>query len=428
MFPQHPELRAAGYDYHGLTTEVLQQAKVEDGLIVLPSGMRYHLLATYSREMRPETIRKLRELAQAGATIVGVKPEDAPGLAGYPASRDEVLKIAGQLWGSDAVTNNQGRVCGRGKVFWGLPEKPFKGGCGIAAYMGCTREIEVLREMGVAPDFEYGMSGKENSDNMLIYAHRRTGKTELYFVSNQAGRSRREDCTFRMTGRQPELWDPVTGEVRDLPVWREQNGRTTVPLDFASGQSFFVVFRKAAQRGPKPETCSNFEELKPIAELNGPWQVSFDSHWGGPEKPVEFAKLEDWTKRPEDGIKHYSGKAAYRKTFDLPTVEKNRRIYLDLGRVKDLAQVRVNGKEVGVVWCAPWRIEVTGAVRPGANELELVVVNQWINRLIGDAGLPKEKQYTWTTHNPYKPESPLLESGLIGPVKLQLIQEVKIKP
>ena len=420
-FPRHPELRAAGYDYHGLTTEVLRDAKVANGWIILPSGMRYRLLVTYHREMRPETIRKLRELVQAGATVMGLKPEDAPGLVGYPASRGEVREIAEELWGPDTAASRKGRVCGLGRVFWGGPERPASStaGCGVAAYLSCAREIEVLREMGTPPDFEYGMSGKENSDNMLAYTHRRVGEADLYFVSNQAGRARQQDCTFRVTGRQPELWDAVTGEIRDLPIYEQRNGRITVPLEFAPGQSFFVVFRHAAHQGSRTGTGRNFEELKSIADLTSHWQVSFDPHWGGPDKPLMFDNLDDWAQRPEEGIKHYSGKAAYLKTFNLPADIKDRRIYLDLGRVKELAEVRLNGKRLGIVWCAPWRIELTGVVRPGLNDLQLVVANQWVNRLIGDAGLLQEKRFTWTTWNPYHPDSPLLRSGLLGPVTLQ---------
>lgn len=222
-----------------------------------------------------------------------------------------------------------------------------------------------------------------------------------------------------MTGRQPELWDAVTGEIRDLPIYEQRNGRITVPLEFAPGQSFFVVFRHAAHQGSRTGTGRNFEELKSIADLTSHWQVSFDPHWGGPDKPLMFDNLDDWAQRPEEGIKHYSGKAAYLKTFNLPADIKDRRIYLDLGRVKELAEVRLNGKRLGIVWCAPWRIELTGVVRPGLNDLQLVVANQWVNRLIGDAGLLQEKRFTWTTWNPYHPDSPLLRSGLLGPVTLQ---------
>ena len=421
-FPRHPELRAAGYDYHGLTTDVLQKATVQDGFIVLPSGMRYRLLATYSRELRPETMRKLRELVKGGATILGLKPEDAPGLAGYPASREEVRRIADELWGSDEAAGRKGRACGKGKVFWGSPERPVQGtsGCGVAAYLSCARELQVLGDMRLPPDFEYALSGKENSDHMLAYIHRRLPGNDWYFVSNQAGRPRKENCTFRLTGRQPELWDSVTGEIRKLPFFREVEGRTVVPLEFAAGQSFFVVFRQAVETEQSArEPGSNFEVLRTLRELAGPWEVSFDPQWGGPREPIRFEALTDWTQRPEEGIKHYSGKAAYRKAFELSAKDRPRHIYLSLGRVKDLAEVRLNGRNLGVVWCEPWRIEITDAVRTGTNELEIVVANEWVNRLIGDSGQPSERRFTWTTWNPYKPNSPMLESGLLGPVTLQ---------
>jgi hypothetical protein len=420
-FPRHPELRAAGYDYHGLTTEMLGKATVEDGWLVLPPGMRYRLLATYNRELRPETIRKLRDLVKAGATILGQKPEDAPGLTGYPASAQEVRSIAEEMWGSDAEAGRKGRDYGQGKVFWGAPEKPVQGtsGCGVAAYLSCTRELQVLHDLSWAPDFAYALSGKENCDNMLAYAHRRLPGVDYYFLSNQAGQARKENCAFRLAGRQPELWDPLTGETRKLPRFCEQEGRTVVPLEFGAGQSFFIMFQHAAAKPSAMKPQQNFEALKTLAELAGPWEVSFDPQWGGPPEPVRFDALTDWTGRPEEGIKYYSGKARYRRTFELPARDQRRRIYLDLGKVKDLAEVRLNGRSLGVAWCEPWRIEITEAVRAGSNELEIIVVNEWVNRLIGDSAQPLEKRFTWTTWNPYKPNSTLLESGLLGPVTLR---------
>lgn len=420
-FPRHPELRAAGYDYHGLTPEVLERATVEDGLVVLPSGMRYRLLATYSLEMRPKTLRKLRDLVRDGATILGVKPDDAPGLVGYPASRDEVREIAETLWGATEPTGGRAREFGKGRVFWGAPERPVQGtsGCGIAAYLECTRERRVLREMGLAPDFEYSRSGQEDSDRLLAYIHRRRPGADWYFVSNQAGQPRQENCAFRVAGRQPELWDAVTGEMRRLPVFRTDGGRTLVPLEFAAGQSLFVVFREPTAEAPGPAPKGNFEAPRVLRELTGPWEVTFDPEWGGPREPVRFDALRSWTQWSEAGIKYYSGKATYRSSIDLPAGTAPRRLFLHLGTVKDLAEVRLNGTRLGVVWCEPWQIDVTRAVRPGTNALELVVANQWVNRLIGDSARPPDQRFTWTTWNPYKPDSPLLESGLLGPVTLR---------
>jgi alpha-L-rhamnosidase len=420
-FARHPELRAAGYDYHGLTAEVLRNAQVVEGQIVLPSGTRYRLLVTYNQEMRPETIHKLFELVQAGASIMGIKPEGAPGLVNHPSSSEEVRRIAEELWGSDVEAGRKGRICGRGRVFWGAPEKPTPStaGCGVAAYLSCAREIEVLQALAAAPDFEYGASGKEDCDHMLAYIHRSVAGMDLYFVSNQASQSRNETGIFRTVGRRPELWDAVTGEIRGLPIFQEHNGRTILPLTFAPGQSFFIVFRKTTDEAPRNETRTNFGEGQTVVELTGPWQVSFDPQWGGPEGAVTFDTLQDWAQRPEEAIRHYSGKATYRKTFEFPANWKSHPTDLNLGVVKDLAEIRLNGKRVGVVWCAPWQIVITDAVRPGPNELEIVVANQWVNRLIGDAVLTEAKRIAWTTWNPYKANSPLLESGLLGPVTFQ---------
>jgi hypothetical protein len=429
FFPTHPALPANGYDYHGLSSEILSEATVRDGSIALPSGMRYRLLITYEDSMKPATIRKLQELVQAGATIMGVKPTDAPGLAGYPGSVAEVRKIADEMWGTDRVAAQQGHVDGKGKVYWTEPGKscwasetqgnfPFP-----AEYLDCSNELAVLKAIGVAPDFSYGASGKEDNDHMLISMHRRIGDVDFYFVSNQANAARSENCTFRITSRQPELWDAVTGEMRSLPGYTTTaGGGTMIRLKFEPGQSFFVVFQKPEEG--KPVAGKNFSELQPVLELGGPWEVSFDPKWGGPDK-IQFEKLEDWTKRPEEGIKYYSGKATYRKAFDYQReTNRHQRLFLDLGTVKDLAEVRLNGKTLGVVWCAPWRIEITDAVKSGSNQLELVVVDEWVNRLIKDSGLPPEKRLTWTTWNPYKPRSPLLPSGLLGPVRVMAEETV----
>jgi hypothetical protein len=218
-----------------------------------------------------------------------------------------------------------------------------------------------------------------------------------------------------VSGLRPELWDAVTGEQRPLPEFREANGRTIVPLKFAPAQSFFIVFRQGERA-----TGVNFPVLKPVAELNGAWQVTFDPKWGGPGEPVTFETLTDWTNRPEDGIRHYSGTAIYAKTFDAPaSAVAAKKTLLNLGALNSLARVELNGRDLGVVWCAPWQMAVPpGLLKPAGNELRIRVANLWPNRLIKDAGLPAPERLTKTTWNPYKPDSPLLPSGLLGPVTL----------
>ena len=155
-----------------------------------------------------------------------------------------------------------------------------------------------------------------------------------------------------------------------------------------------------------------------MATLQGAWEVSFDPRRGGPER-VTFDSLQDWTQRREEGIKYYSGIATYRKSFDRPTGPTDSKIYLDLGAVHEMARLRLNGKNLGVVWCAPWRVDITHALKAGANHLEIEVANLWPNRLIGDAAKPKEERVTRTTANPYNAGSTLLPSGLLGPVTVE---------
>lgn len=266
--------------------------------------------------------------------------------------------------------------------------------------------------MKVPPDFQ--------ADQDLRYIHKRDGDADMYFVANGQPTSVETTCTFRVSGKQPEIWDAVTGEMRPAPDFQFANGRTTLPLRFAPSGSLFVVFRTPTDR--LHAAGRNFPELEPIADVGGPWTVEFDPRWGGP-RSVQFDTLVDWTTRPEEGIKYYSGQATYRKTFDLAEqqvqLRPGQKMYLDLGEVKDMVEVRLNGKRLGVVWCPPWHIDISATVRPGANKLELVVVNEWVNRLIGDARLPPKKRLTWTTWSPYKSNSPLLTSGLLGPVRIE---------
>ena len=274
---------------------------------------------------------------------------------------------------------------------------------------------ELLAQMNVVPDFE--------SDIHLRYLHRHDGDADLYFVANPAAAPVRARAVFRVTGRQPELWDAVTGEIRTLPDFTPVPSRTVVPLDFAPQQSVFILFR---QRGkPSGQERSNFSESALLTEVGGPWQVHFQKDRGAPEE-LSFDQLVDWSKHSDAGVRHFSGIATYRTTFELAAELKARRpgsrVFLDLGTVKVMAGVRLNGRDLGTAWTAPFRVEATSALKPGTNTLEIRVANLWPNRLIGDAALPPDQRVAWTTWNPFAKDTPLLSSGLLGPVRL-LVEE-----
>jgi len=284
----------------------------------------------------------------------------------------------------------------------------------------------ILKSMGVVDDFA--------ATGPVRYTHRRTRDRDIYFVANRTDAPIKADCRFRVGRGSPQLWDPVTGETRPLPRFERKGGVTRIPMEFDAHQSFFVVFSGRDGKSAAA-VASNFPRPRSGQQVSGPWAVAFDPKWGGPEKVV-FDTLQDWTKRPEPGIRYYSGIAKYRTTLRVARAPGGR-TYLDLGTVHDMARVKLNGKDLGVVWCAPWRIEVTGAIQAGANQLEIQVANRWPNRMIGDKQpadanahtvrspggfLGGEEfrtgRYTFSTSDPYGAQSPLLPSGLLGPVRL----------
>ncbi len=272
---------------------------------------------------------------------------------------------------------------------------------------------KLLAAMNLPPDF--------SSDGPVRFTHRRDGDADVYFVANREARAVEANCVFRVANRQPELFDSLSGEIRPLPQFAQRGDGTEIPLRFDPEQAYFIVFRAPAAPTKMNLARQNFPAFQPVEKLTGAWQVQFNPRWGGPER-VTFDSLTDWSQRPERGIKYYSGTALYHQTFELPTSEPQpgKKYFIELGEVKNLARVKLNGHDLGVVWCAPWRVATGDALQPGRNRLEIEVANLWPNRLIGDLSLPSEKRFTWTTRNPFKKNSPLLPSGLLGPVVLEV--------
>jgi hypothetical protein len=279
---------------------------------------------------------------------------------------------------------------------------------------------KVLADQGAPPDFEYHAAGQATK---LDFIHHSIGQAEIYFVTNRQDRQAKAECVFRVAGKLPELWDAVSGESNPAIAFKQASGRISVPLDLPPYGSIFVVFRQAIGQGVNGKGSSNFPKYINAANLDGPWTVRFDPKWGGPES-AEFADLTSWTKRPEAGIKYYSGTATYQKTFNIPAPLRETigvPIALDLGEVKYVAQVRLNGKDLGPLWTKPYRVEISSALKPAGNVLEIDVVNLWCNRVMGDALLPPEQRFT-RTNITYQKDVSLMESGLLGPVKFLIVE------
>jgi hypothetical protein len=426
----------AGYDCDYSNADVLlNRMSVKDGKIVLPDGMSYRLLVLQnctspskeicdmvgayqsllvssvpSTAMSVSVIKKLRELILAGATVVGPPPLNAIGLKDYPTGDEEVKKIAKEIWGNlDGNTSTERRL-GKGRIIWGKTPR------------------EILLAGGVTPDFTF--KGQAANPEQFDYIHRTNGNDEIYFVINRTNHPEKQNFIFRIAGKQPEIWNAVTGKMLAATAYQQVNGSTSLPLELDAFGSCFIVFRKPVPVDAAGTGKLNFAQLKALTTLGGAWKVSFDPKWGGPGNIV-FPKLVNWIDRPEEGIKNYSGKATYRKTFDLkavlPTGMNYKQLFLDLGTVDNVAKVRLNGKKLGVLWCAPWRVEITGLVKAANNLLEIDVINLWANRVIGDLSLPAEQRFT-TTHDGFRfdfltGKTPLINSGLLGPVQLYMADD-----
>jgi len=454
-----------GYNFDACPPNALiELAEVRNGKIVFPSGAAYHLLVLPEvQAMTPGLLQKIESLVKAGAKIVGSPPKKSPSLSGYPACDQEVINLVEQLWGSMEIPSKVSKhKYGLGTIYWGgelaetdaanyaldpsadmiLDEQNSDYAEGLFGHDGIRPgspypDYEVtanlLREMKLVEDF--------SSDAALRYSHLQDAERDIFFVANTMEKFTETTCRFRTERGKPELWDPVTGEIRPLPVFEQANGITSIPMEFDAFQSYFLVFpEKGNICGTGKESGENFTHLTDLMEVEGAWSVSFDPVWGGPGD-VKFETLVDWTERPEEGIRYYSGIASYTNSFEmgkLPYPDDQSRIFLDLGKVMDMAGIRLNGKELGVVWTAPWQLDITEALQAGENLLEIRVANRWINRLIGDEFLPFDGvqngqlpewltsdkartsgRYTFTTFNCFTKESPLQPSGLLGPVTLK---------
>ena len=414
-----------GFDYDFCPTELLLQARVEDGQIVLPSGMRYRVLLLSDRNpktnehMRPGPMKavkeyprvglsvgeaamlKMRALVEAGATLAGPRPS---GPTSMNDSSERYHAAADALWGPRGQTPRGTRgqtLVGKGLV---LPDR------------AAARKF--LAAKGIGPDFmAEGLSpAKDGLAPAIDFIHRTmTDGTDIYFVSNQRREKIVSNCIFRQpNGRAVELWDAVTGERKSVGT------DPCVALELPPFGSTFVVFRAARSASAPHQRRLATSSVS----LPGPWSVAFDPAWGGPEKPVVFDSLVDWTAHPEPGIRHYSGTATYRTTFDAPPGwPRGQTLRIDLGTVHDVATVHVNGKLAGTAWTAPFAVTAANVKEKG-NVLEVRVTNLWPNRLIYDAGLPQSARLTRTNINPYKPTDPFLPSGLLGPVRVSVVPQL----
>lgn len=377
----------AGYNFDYINADALiHKLSFANGVLTTPGGMQYRVLALdpYSEHMSLTVLRKIRDLVAQGATVVGRKPVGTPSLCDDPA---EFQRIANELWSS-------GQSSLKGHVY------------------GDKALGDVLESMQVSADFTYT---KPQPDTELLFVHRKLADADLYYVDNRHDRNEAVNATFRVEGKEAELWHADTGLIEPAS-FQISGGRTTVPLQLEPWGTIFVVFRKPATGNSRvlPKQSEN-----PVMTVEGPWAVSFQPKRGAPAE-VTFQKLTAWNENADDGVKYFSGIGTYTKTVQASPdwFKKGSQLWLDLGDVHNLAEVSVNGKPAGIAWKVPYRLDITGLLKPGNNELRIAVANAWVNRMIGDRQPNAPTKYTFTNPVFYKADSQLQPSGLIGPVRI----------
>jgi hypothetical protein len=389
-----------GYDYDYVNSEViLERMRVSDGRIVLPDGMSYAMLVLPERvDMPPEVLRKLAELIEAGATVVGRKPLKAPGLSGFPKSDEEVKALADRIWGDCDGAGIKERAHGKGKIVWGIPLN------------------EILRGTGIGPDFQ--ALGIPNDDRHVDFIHRSTGRDGIYFISNSAKESASFEAVFRVgVDKTPEFWNPDTGTIVPCKSYARVAGGIRLTLDLPAYGSVFVIFRETPTSreylSPEPLRA----ETRPAVSIDGPWTLRFPPGWGAPESVV-WDSLTDWTKSEDPGIRYFSGTAGYTAEFEVAKefLEERRGFLLNLGAFKEVAEVILNGLKLGIIWKEPFEADVSEALKSGKNTLEVKVTNLWHNRLMGDLLNPASKSHTRT--NMTLKAQDLIPAGMFGPVTI----------
>ncbi len=435
-----PTLIEGRYRQICLTDDVLMKTlSVRNGKLVLPHGAEFQALILRDGErLRPEALEKIRDLVSQGATLIANPPiNQSVSMENYPESDKRMQQIISELWfGLPSYPASDGKF-GKGRILSGTPV-----------------DLAMEKIMGLPELFFQSKSDPWEVKDML-YAQRKLPNGDIYFISHHGDNKIKADINIKWNGLQPEWWDAVNGKMRDLTEYTIIDGRIIIPVELFPRESGFLVFTKPVV--PKVKKMANFTEKTITQQLEQSWEVYFNPRWGGPAKVI-FDKLHDWAKDPDKSISYYSGMAKYKSSFDATDVNAS---VLGLGIVKNMARVTLNGQNLGIIWCAPWQVDIPkGLLKKKGNVLEIEVANTWVNRMIGDEqqpddaefinpgtpddrlggyenhtmgyGLkelpdwfinqtqrPSKDRFTFTSWKFYDKDSPLQPSGLIGPVTLK---------
>lgn len=389
----------AGYQFEHMNAEVIMRdMTVKDGMLTLPHGVQFKVLVLPRRlkTMRPELLEKIERLILDGAIVMGPAPERSPSLQNQPEADRRVKEMAARIWGDVDGMNVKQRRYGKGMICDGL-------------------DFETLfAQLGYVPDCKV-------PDGMNVYqGHQKDGDTDIYILSNQDNRALTMDVAFRVTGKQPELWNPVTGIIRKLPAFRQEEKTTVVPMKLDKNECVFVVFREKGE--PSATTLeANYPAPLRTQVATGEWDVTFESAFKTPS-PVRMATLDNLSDNANDSIRYFSGTATYTTTVNLDRAGRGEHMFMAFDNVGTMAKVYINGKYAGGVWTTPYRLDVTDFVKNGRNDVKVEVVNTWVNRIVGDMNLPESERETYLFVNHLNAKTSLPPSGIIGKVKFETVK------
>jgi hypothetical protein len=456
----------------------LNHVRLEDGKFVSPSGRPYALLVVPDKKsISCAVLKKIAEMVFNGAVVYGPKPLISNGLKDHIYTDEKTASLANLLWkGIDSTRVNE-NMYGKGRVIW-----------------GCSLQ-EALAKVNINPDIIF----QEDTES-VYWHHRLAGNTDIYYFTNTQAIEKTLDLIFRVKNKIPEIWNPDTGETTSAPLWNPLNEGTFMKLKLKANQSLFVVFQTTAGkesfakevRTALPDSTYEIakngsgewmvksrlpgrfdlvtskgiksavvDAVPPGINITGKWKVSFSPAVGDPFDAI-FDELQSWTLSENDAIRYFSGTAVYSNTFKIPDGVTDASVILNLGTVKELASVTINGNFIRVLWHAPFKVDISKYIRKGENSVSIAVTNTWANRMLGDntypddcewgkelqidsknsAGSslayfpdwllkdrdrPSSKRVTFTTWNYFTKEYPLIESGLLSDIKLEFLRNETFK-
>ncbi|MEY2792324.1 MAG: hypothetical protein RJA76_316 [Bacteroidota bacterium] len=369
-----------GYEFDFVNSSALKDAiSVQNKKLISKGGTSYQalFLDSTAQKMTLSTLKRILNLAKEGVCIGGTQPLSSPSLSDNIVIYDKLLR---QLKS--------------------LPNVSF------------GKDLKsILKEKGISPDLDIS----QNKDEIL-FQHRKNGEKEIYWLNSRSEGDNSAILSFRVAGKMPKMWNPETGEITTIS-YEIKKGRTEIPYTFKPWDAIFIVFEGKAQTNKFTLPTLKISETKTI---ESPWKVSFQKDRSAPSE-ITLKELISLDQHSDPGVKYFSGEATYTNKIEVNAFAKGEKVEIDLGEVKNLAEVYLNGKYLKTVWKKPFVVDITDNFNIGRNTLEVKVINSWVNRLVGDAQ-PGANKITFIPMPVIRADSKTEPSGLLGPVKINILK------